>query len=428
MTADRSRRLLQTKTCGLRCSPKTLNRIVIATAIIVGCITSLLNSANSRTEAVNPYTVAIPPSAAILEVADALWKPVWCDTNTVAFQREAPDASGAYRRWIEYHSLSGEKPRIEHLGAEMGRLLACRNSGVERVMSRAASDVSRFSDQLVLVIPSAGLEVELAQNAYLASADELLRTYVLERRPRDSTSSTVFDVVQLQNIPGSREPFKRYEISLSRILDIEFAAITKDGAVVAISLRQLLRSNDRNAVAPVYLSTLRIEQGKTNLDRRRSVFAGDDVRLENLLFEQDELVLVGASDRQEIVVARCKLGSNEVFRCQWRDLNIDSRLFEFAGFDEQRSIVVASKGQHVGGSGLRACLFTFPDHLISLPAACSLTAPIEELLGSTPEAFYSMAPNYEHVAVLTSYHSAATDPAITSLKWTVVPTSVFRVN
>ena len=405
---------------------KILNGIVIATAIVVGCTTSLLNSANGRTEAVNPYSVAIPPRAAILEVPDALWKPVWCDANTVAFQREAPDASGAYRRWIEYHSLSGEKPRMEHLGAESGRLVACRNGGVERVMSRAASDFSRFSDQLVLVIPSAGLEVELARNAYLASVDEFLRTYVLERRPGYSTNSTMFDVVLLQKIPGSQEPFKKYGIDLSK--DVEFAAIAKDGTVVATSLRQLLRSNDRSAVAPVYLSALRIEQGDTIRDRRRSVFAGDDVRLENLLFEQDELVLVGASNRQEMVIARCKLGNNEVFRCQWRDLNIDAKLFEFAGFDEQRSVVVASRGQHVGGSGLRACLFTFPDHLFSLPAACKLTAPIEELFGSIPEAFYSMAPNYEHVAVLTSYHPAAAGPVIASLKWTVVPISVFRVN
>lgn len=223
--------------------------------------------------------------------------------------------------------------------------------------------------------------------------------------------------------------FRKAQIDLARISDVQLGAVDGAGAVVVMSSRQFLHSSDGTAVSPVHLSVLRIEHGRTGRERP-SVFTGDSIRLEALFFEANELVLAGASDRRMLVVARCTLGSKEVSRCRWRDLAIDAGLFELAGFDSRGSVVVASRVHRVGGNGLRACLFAFADHLPSLPDACRLTTPVTRVLGSIPEAFYSMAPDRRHVAVLTSRRSARGDagPASASPIWAVVPTSVFRVD
>lgn len=213
----------------------------------------------------DPYDIVTRSGSALLEVQSALWWPVWCDAQTVAFQREAE--AGA-RRVVEYHTLGEAKFRTEIL-TDGGGLVACSRGGAERVMRRGGTNGDAGEFFLVRISDRREIELTATKWARLVSVDHLLRNYIFESEAPIGGGLTNIELVALEktrdgDFPEARP--RRTMISAPQYAVIHRAALSADGSTLAYTTRAMYHSGARREVPPSNSSCC----GSAN--RRRAAF------------------------------------------------------------------------------------------------------------------------------------------------------------
>jgi hypothetical protein len=381
-------------------------------AALVAIALPVVSAAQSETA--GETEVKTRPGSAIIEIHDVIFPPVWCDSALIALQREQ-----AGRRWIEYHDIERKRSRIEDLHEE-GGLVACSRDGAERLMNRAA-------DGFVLVRPGDRQEIGLSHDARFISADDRLRRFILgpegdRARIRPQFRLVTFDPAVEPSVQSRRQH------TLGGVPPQFWwpAAINGGGRYVAYVTGPEVPLDLDPAFSSLRLVVAEID-GPHKASSPLPALMGLAAQFERVFFDRGSLVLQGVSDQQKLVVVICTIQTDASPNCFGHLLVFDAAKFHVVGLGANGLILGSNVGE-VGASGLRACLFALG--VSQAPPRCQIDPDVRvpRIYGERPEAYYSISPNRDYVAVLSRYRQSRSDPAPLAPAWVVIPTSELQAD
>ena len=354
------------------------------------------------------------PDSALIEVHDVIFPPVWCDSALIAFQREQGG-----RRWIEYHDIERKRSRIEDLHEE-GALVACGRDGAERLMNRAA-------DGFVLVRPGDRQEIDLSHDARFISADDRLRRFILGPEGDRTSIKPQFRLVTFDPAIEPSVQSRRQRTLVGVPPQFWWPAAVNGGGRYAVYVTGPEVPLDLNpAFSSLRLVVAEID-GPHEASWPLTDMMGFAAQFERVFFDRGSLVLQGVSDQQKLVVVFCSIQTDASPNCFGNLLTFDAAKFHVVGVGPN-GLILGSNAGEVGASGLRACLFTLG--VSQPPPRCQIdpNVRVPRIYGERPEAYYSISPNRDYVAVLSRYRQSRSDPAPLAPAWVVIPTSELQAD
>jgi len=403
---------------------------IVAACLCIIATAAIVDKAHSQNEAASPFEVDVSgasPIARVSTTASSSDYPTWCNSNVVAFQNGRDG-----RFWTEFYELGRPNPRIEHQVLGSGRLVACRAGGAEQLrMSNVEDGFQHFGnyDLILTGYP----RTRLVDQAGLVSTDDNFRTFTFrkEKIPWEEGRDGVTEMVRVSPayVGGARAlKVDRIKVESGIVSQpVLTATISSDGLAVAYIVSTATNFDRGTDLGGIAFFVAKMGQRPGTRVPLQDLLK-PAVRLTHMFFDQDKLVVTGATDDDRIVVATCELAAATPRNCRSITTRLSASEFYLVGLG-QTGLVFGTRAILAGHSNLRACLFEAPAGVFEAPARCRMHGPsLPPLFGLDAVAAFSVAPDRRHAAVRTRFRSLETPThALIDSQWSIFPMSVFQV-